>query len=386
MKRNQLIGLIAFFAIIVLGVGAFAATNLTSSSDENKESMNDPEKLNVVTTFYPLTNLAREIGGDAATVQQLNTGGDIHDFEPTLDQLTEISEADILIYNGLELEPWVEDLESTIDSDVVFVNASENIAESEIREGKHDHGDEHEAEHDHSHSEEKHSDEEHMGEDMHSDEEGHSEGEKHSEDEEHSHEEGEDHDHGDEEKHSDEDGHSHDDHEHGEEDPHVWLDPVLYLNQADTVSQAFIDADGDNQDVYTDNAAQLTTELNNLNLEYRNGLQGCSQDTVVISHNVLSYLLARYGFESRSLAGIEPTQELGAQEITEIVDFINDQNVDTILSEAGVSEDQVAAILEETDGVSSEVFYSLEQVDDADRSYVEYMQMNLEALQKALQC
>ena len=64
-------------------------------------------KITVVTTTYPLTFMARRIGGDRVSVVQLiKPGTEAHDFEPVPSDVRTIASADIFFYNHPAFEPW----------------------------------------------------------------------------------------------------------------------------------------------------------------------------------------------------------------------------------------------------------------------------------------
>lgn len=65
-------------------------------------------RIHVATSFYPLAYVANAVGGNMVTVRNLVSAGvEPHDFEPTSRDLIDIGNADILLYNGASLEPWV---------------------------------------------------------------------------------------------------------------------------------------------------------------------------------------------------------------------------------------------------------------------------------------
>lgn len=67
-------------------------------------------KVNVVTTFYPLYFMAKEIGGEDARVTDLIPAGvEPHDWTPKSRDLQVASNAQLFIYNGAGLEGWVDD-------------------------------------------------------------------------------------------------------------------------------------------------------------------------------------------------------------------------------------------------------------------------------------
>lgn len=72
------------------------------------------EKPIVVATFSILADLAQRVGGDHIQVLTLvGPNGDAHAFEPGPRQSAELSEAAVLIANGLGFEPWLARLEAS---------------------------------------------------------------------------------------------------------------------------------------------------------------------------------------------------------------------------------------------------------------------------------
>lgn len=95
------------------------------------------ERLSVVASFYPLEFLASRVVGERAVVTNLvKPGVEPHDFEPTADDLKLLTAADVLIYNGLGLEPWLDRALASIQrQDLVIVAAGEAIDPGDIRQG-----------------------------------------------------------------------------------------------------------------------------------------------------------------------------------------------------------------------------------------------------------
>ena len=69
----------------------------------------DGDKLKVVTTFTILQDMAQNVAGDAAEVVSITKpGAEIHGYEPTPQDIVRASDADLILYNGLNLERWFE--------------------------------------------------------------------------------------------------------------------------------------------------------------------------------------------------------------------------------------------------------------------------------------
>lgn len=97
----------------VLGIMLFwLLCGCAPSMNQVKET----DQLQVYTTLYPLEYFTKRIGGERVQVENLvPVGIDLHDFEPSAKELAKLTNADVLIYNGAGLEPWIEKIGSTID-------------------------------------------------------------------------------------------------------------------------------------------------------------------------------------------------------------------------------------------------------------------------------
>jgi manganese/iron transport system substrate-binding protein len=81
----------------------------------------------VVTTFTIIADMARNVAGDAAVVESITkAGAEIHNYQPTPGDLVKAQGADLILWNGLNLELWFEqffgnlrDVPSAIVSDGV---------------------------------------------------------------------------------------------------------------------------------------------------------------------------------------------------------------------------------------------------------------------------
>ena len=87
----------------------------------------------IYTSFYGMSNFAEMIAGDKADVRVLIPEGiEAHDWEPGTSDMIALNYADIFIYNGMGMEPWVESvLNGVSESDLIIVNASDGIKKIE---------------------------------------------------------------------------------------------------------------------------------------------------------------------------------------------------------------------------------------------------------------
>ncbi len=93
------------------------------------------EKLKAVTTFTVIADIARNVAGDKAIVQSITKpGAEIHNYQPTPKDIVRAKNADVILWNGLNLERWfarfLEDVR-----DVPNVIVSEGITPLSIYEG-----------------------------------------------------------------------------------------------------------------------------------------------------------------------------------------------------------------------------------------------------------
>ena len=117
-------------------------------------------KTKIVTTIFPEYDWVREIAGDKAKNAEItlliDSGIDLHSYQPSIKDIAKISTADIFIYVGGESDAWVNDvLKNAKNKDMKVINLMEvlgdKVKEEEIVEGMQA---EDEDEHEHAHSSE----------------------------------------------------------------------------------------------------------------------------------------------------------------------------------------------------------------------------------------
>lgn len=93
------------------------------------------DKLKVVTTFTVIADMAANVAGDAAQVVSVTKpGSEIHGYSPTPRDLVNASDADLLLWNGLNLELWFEQFLSNL-GDIPSVTVSDGIEPISIATG-----------------------------------------------------------------------------------------------------------------------------------------------------------------------------------------------------------------------------------------------------------
>ncbi|SFU65964.1 metal ABC transporter substrate-binding protein [Xenorhabdus koppenhoeferi] len=93
------------------------------------------KKFRVVTTFTIIQDMAQNIAGDAAIVESITkVGAEIHDYQPTPKDIIKAQRADLILWNGLNLERWFERFFENM-KDIPAAIITEGIIPLPIREG-----------------------------------------------------------------------------------------------------------------------------------------------------------------------------------------------------------------------------------------------------------
>ncbi|MFP7674427.1 metal ABC transporter substrate-binding protein [Marivita sp. S0852] len=116
-----------FLAVSIAAIGAVCAGQ--ASADD---------KMKVVTTFTVLADMAANVAGDAAEVVSVTKpGAEIHGYEPTPQDIVRASDADLILWNGMNLELWFEQFLSNL-GDVPSATLTEGIDPISISSGNYE--------------------------------------------------------------------------------------------------------------------------------------------------------------------------------------------------------------------------------------------------------
>ena len=240
---------------------------------------NNGEKLRVGVTINPLKDFAEAIGGDKVEVFSIiPDGSDAHSFDPKPKDLKDLLNTNIFIYNGLQMEEWIDSVLGTIEGqDVKVVEASQGIDTITIAEEEHNH-----------------------------------------EEEGNDHENEEDHDH---------------DHDHGGVDPHVWLSLGNAVIEAENIKNAFVEVDPENKDYYEANFEKLKSDFTSLYDEYKDKFKDVTNKNFVTGHAAFAYLCKDFGLTQNSIADVFGEGELTAKNLEALINYCKENEVKTIFSE-----------------------------------------------------
>jgi zinc transport system substrate-binding protein len=314
-----------------------AAPDATEEPTEDAAAADDlGAGVTVVTTVFPLADMAREIAPGADVTLLTSSGQDPHDLELTPQDRALIESADVVLYMGdigfqAQVESAVEDASGTVIS-VADVAGSGNLRDFDG----------------HSHDD---------GDDAHSDDDGHG----HGDDDAHS--DGDDDAHGDDDGHSDDDGHGHgdddahsdgDDDAHGHDedgavDPHLWFDAAIMAEVAEEIGEA-IAAAGDEgaADAVRDSGEALHDELIALDEEIAVAFADCARDAVIVSHQAYAYLLEPHDLEQIGISGAGGHGDASPQRLAELTEQIRAEDLPVVLAEPVEGRTDAEALAAET--------------------------------------
>ena len=186
-------------------------------------------------------------------------------------------------------------------------------------------------------------------------------------------------------------GHADHEHHHAHEaiDPHYWLDIANMKLLAQKIALEFVKMDGENESQYVKRAADYIEALTVLDKAYQKGLQDCRVREVILHHNVLGYVAAKYNFSVATLTGLSPDALADAQTMARLSTTIKEKNIKVLFFEAFVS-DRLMQNLARESGAEIDYLEPLANITaaqaEAGMSYTEGMYINLEKLTYAMGC
>ncbi|MEU4212642.1 metal ABC transporter substrate-binding protein [Streptomyces sp. NPDC026206] len=301
---------------------------LSACSSDGASARTADGKLRVVASFYPMQYLAQEIGGDHVAVTGLTKPGvEPHDLELTPKQTSSLADAGAIVY--------LKGIQPAVD-EAIKQSGNKHVADAASLTTLEKHGNEVGG---HEHGEDEHAGEEHTG-------------------------------HG---------------HEEGGADPHIWLDPVKYAEVAKGVAKTLAEADPDHRGDFEKNTDALVKKLGALDRKFSDGLKNRASDTFITTHAAFGYLAERYGLTEEAIAGLDPESEPSAARMKDLHKLAKDHHVGTVFFETLASPGTARTLAKDLD-LKTDVLDPVEGItgDSKGRDYVEVMESNLAALQKAL--
>ena len=307
----------------------------------------------VVATFSILGDMVKRIGGEHVAVTTLvGPDGDTHVYQPTPADARAVSEATILVVNGLQFEGWLDRLIDASDFDGMRVVATDGIEPIAFDDDHDDDHDEHADDHDE-----------------------HAEAATHDQDDDHddeAHAEGDDHDH----------------HHHGAFDPHGWQSLGNAVAYIDNITAALAQADPANAADFYQNRATYGAEIEALDAEIREIVVALPADrrTVVTSHDAFQYFGRDYGLTFLAPQGLSTESEASARDVARLIERIRDEGISAVFVENITDRRLLEQIANETGATIGGTLYpgALSGLDGPAPTYLDMMRHNAMTLAQAL--
>ncbi len=308
------------------------------SGEAPKEESSAPQ---IVTTIFPEYDWVNNILGDnpagAEVTMLLDSGVDLHSFQPTSEDMMKIANCDMFIYVGGESDEWVEDaLKEATNEDMIVINLLESLGdqarEEEIKEGM-------EAE------------------------------DEHAEGEEAEEEEG------------------------PEYDEHVWLSLKNAETLCGVIEEAIASMDPDNAATYEANLAAYTEQIKALDAEYSKAVKDAPMKTLLFGDRFpFRYLTDEYGLDYyAAFVGCSAETEASFETITFLSGKVDELGLNSVCTIEGSDQKIAETIVQNTKDKDQKILTmnSMQSVTAADveegASWLAIMESNLEVLKEALQ-
>lgn len=229
----------------------------------------------VVATFSILGDITAQIGGDAVTVETLvKADQDAHGFEPRPSDVRLLTQADLIVSNGLGFETWLAKAVKASAAKAPVVVASKGV--KALKSEEHDEHDDH----------------------------GH--------------------------------GHGHKDkHDHGADDPHAWQNVQNVKLYATNIADALAKIDPANAPQYRTRAAAYHAELDTLDGEIKWAFAPVPKGrrVVVTNHDAFAYFGRAYGVTFHSPIGVSTEAEPSAADVAKLIKQIRDERITAVFVE-----------------------------------------------------
>ncbi|QRV02789.1 zinc ABC transporter substrate-binding protein [Arcanobacterium phocisimile] len=352
---------------------ASALALIGCSTDASEKATTADGKISVTTSFYPLTYLVSEVGGEHVSITDLTPpGADAHGVELSPKEISDMQKSDIVFYLA-KLSPAIDDAVASADANAINIGESVHLLTNEETGGEaHHHEHESDADHD------EHADHDHEAD--------HDEHADHDHDHEADHDEHADHDHDHEADHDEHADHDHEGHDHGIYDPHFWTDPERMAEAADAIATTLSEKDPANAEDYKANTKALITKLTDLDQKFDTAFSAtCETKSFVVTHAAFGYLAHEYGLKQIGVAGIDPEFEPSPARIAEIKKLVETEKINTIFTPTNGEEKVAQTVAKETGAQFAVLDVAATRGEDS-ADYISIMEKNLQSLTNSMRC
>ncbi|WP_017429505.1 metal ABC transporter solute-binding protein, Zn/Mn family [Vreelandella jeotgali] len=285
------------------------------------------ERVQVVASFSILADMVDNVGGEHVDVTPLiGADSDAHSYSPSPGDVRALSGADLVVFNGLNFEGWMDRLLETSDYRGPRVTATRHI--TPLR---------------------------HAGQHHHDRDDASREADDRSIPE-------------------------------GVADPHAWQDMTRAGTYVTNIRDGLIDADSAHAADYRANAEAYLARLDRADNAIRDQLNELDDEaTIITGHDSFGYFADAYGLHFRAPEGMATSSAPGAARMAALVDTIRQRNVEALFYENMTSPGTVDQLAEETGLPVAGTLYADALADDGEASsYIGMMRHNARLLHRAL--
>lgn len=178
-------------------------------------------------------------------------------------------------------------------------------------------------------------------------------------------------------------------HEHEEEehdyDPHIWTSPKNAILMTQAICDTLVELDEANKEVYESNCASYIERLEELEAKFADFAEDTAGETFIFGGRfAFQYLFEEYGWNHMAAyTGCSTETEPSTKKITQIVDYINENDINVVYYEE-LTEPTVAKSISESTETDMLLLHSCHNVTqeelEAGVSYISLMEQNLEHL------
>ena len=287
------------------------------------------ETISVVADIAPVQGLvARVMAGVATPAVLIPPGASAHDYALRPSDARALASADVVIWMGPALTPWLDRSLDAAAGDAERLNLLDLPGTQilTLREGSafgvhdhgHGHGDDHDDDHDDEHDDE-HGDE-HA--DEHADEHGDEHGDEHADE------------HGDEERHD------------ADADPHAWLDPENAKIWLGDIAEFLALKDAQNAEIYRENAKAGRVEIDAAFADAQAALGPVKDKGFLAYHDAYNYLEDAFGLTAKGAISDSEAQDPGPARMAVLRDLIATGDIGCLVVEPGAREARIATVFE----------------------------------------
>ncbi len=289
----------------------------------------------VAVDIAPVHSLvARVMEGVGTPNLILPPGASPHEYSLRPSEATALQDADIVVWLGEDLTPWMEGALETLAagaSVMTLLEADETIL-LDFREGALFEAPKH-----------RHDDHEEYAEDEH-DEATETVAHDNQDHDDHGHE-----DHAEDEGHDPHESDAHDGHDHGAHDPHAWLSPANATAWLNLIAAELSSADPDNAGIYFANAAAARAEIEALSTEVTEILDPVRGESFVVFHDAYQYFETDFGFPASGAISLSDATDPSPARIAEIQRRVQAEGIACVLTEPQFNPGLVTTVLDGTE-------------------------------------